>query len=32
MNPYFAIYKPERGSYSGGFEQLLRQEKTIYKV
>lgn len=32
MNPYFAIYKPERGPYSGGFEQLLRQEKTIYRV
>lgn len=32
MKPCFAIYRPEKGPYSGGFEQLLRQEKTIYEV
>ena len=27
MKPAFAIYRPQYGEYSGGFEQLLRQEK-----
>ena len=30
--PYFAVYKDEKAGYSGGFEQLLRQEKTLYVV
>ena len=32
MRPAFSIYKPDNYSYSGGFEQLLRQEKTLYTV
>ena len=32
MKPAFAIYRPSHGEYSGGFEQLLRQEKTIFHV
>lgn len=32
MKPAFAIYRPQNSEYSGGFEQLLRQEKAIYRV
>ncbi|MBR4469768.1 MAG: hypothetical protein IKS54_00435 [Erysipelotrichaceae bacterium] len=32
MRPYIAVYKDENKEYSGGFEQLLRQDKTLYKV
>ena len=32
MKPAFAIYRPLDGQYSGGFEQLLRQEKAIYSL
>ncbi len=32
MRPCFGVWKPEKGEYSGGFEQLLRQEKTLYRV
>lgn len=32
MKPAFAIYRPLVGEYSGGFEQLLRQEKAIYDI
>ncbi len=32
MRPCFGVYKEERSEYSGGFEQLLRQEKTLYHV
>ncbi len=32
MRPCFGIYKEKGNEYSGGFEQLLRQEKTLYQV
>ncbi len=32
MKPAFAIYRPTKENYSGGFEQLLRQEKAIYRL
>ena len=32
MRPAFSIFKPQDHDYSGGFEQLLRQEKALYEV
>ena len=32
MRPYIAVYRSGKEAYSGGFEQLLRQEKTLHAV
>ena len=32
MIPFFAVYRPKKGPYTGGFEQLLRQDKTLYRM
>ena len=32
MRPSFAVYRQRDQEYSGGFEQLLRREKTLYSV
>ena len=32
MRPSFAVYRQKDQEYSGGFEQLLRREKTLYSL